>query len=99
MPGEEYNRIQLKSERAWSALEAAFKHQKEFSDKFLSDQSEGAMETVASKLIQWTREIAWPKTNSHDGVWISMAENAKECCDKTNDFMQDRLWPFTKILR
>lgn len=99
VPGEEYNRIQRGSERAWAALQAAFGHQKEFSEKFLSDRSDGALESVASKLIQWTRDIAWPKGKGREGLWISEAKNAKECCDKTNQFMQNRLWPFTKIIR
>ncbi|KAI7973126.1 hypothetical protein EIK77_004403 [Talaromyces pinophilus] len=97
--GEEYHRIQRESERAWLTLQAAFKQKKEFSEKFLSDESDGALETVASKLIQWTRDGPWPKTEGREGLWISTAENAKECCDKTNEFMQDRLRPFTKIIR
>lgn len=99
VPGKEYCRIQRESERAWSTLKAAFGHQKEFSERFLSDDSDGALETVASKLVQWTRDIAWPKTEGHEGMWISTAENAKECCEKTYDFMQDQLWPFTKMIR
>src|SRR4051812_10934906 len=59
--GKEYDRIQRGSEKAWAALQAAFRHQKDFSEKFLSDQSDRALETVASKLIEWTRNIALPK--------------------------------------
>ena len=97
--GEEYRRIQREARRAWSTLRAAFGHRKEFSEKFLSHELDGAFETAASKLIEWTRDIAWPKTEGNEGIWIATAENAKEYCDKTHKFMQDRLWPFTKIIR
>lgn len=98
---EEYRRVQRESDKAWSALNAAFGHQTGFTDRMVSDQSDGALESVIKKLIEWSKEIEWPQgeEGEDDGMWTSTAETAEECCEKTNEFMQDRLWPFTKIIR
>jgi hypothetical protein len=95
---KDYIRYQRESEQAWSALEAAFKHQKLFKKEFLSDVSEGALEKVTDQLIQWTQDLDWPE-GGNDGMWKSTADTAEECCGKTTIFMQDRFWPFTKIIR
>ena len=95
---EDYTRYQRESEQAWSALEAAFKHQRMFKTDFLSDMSEGALQRVTGQLIQWAQEIEWPE-GGNTGIWKSTVNTAEECCEKTSIFMQDRLWPFTKIIR
>ncbi|KAJ5195100.1 uncharacterized protein N7498_008538 [Penicillium cinerascens] len=83
---------------AWSALESAFGNEKEFNRKFLSDKSEGAFEKIAEQLIKWTKTIPWP-TDASDGKWVTYAETAEEFYTKTSLFMQNRIWPFTKIMR
>lgn len=95
---KDYARYQRESEQAWSALEAAFKHQKLFEKEWLSDMSEGALDKVTDQLIQWGQDIDWPE-GGNSGIWKSMADTAEECCEKTSIFMQDRFWPFTKIIR
>ena len=95
---KDYIRYQRESEQAWSALEAAFSHQKMFKQEFLSNMSEGALERVTDQLIQWTRDLDWPEDGTN-GMWKSTADTAEECCEKTSIFMQDRFWPFTKIIR
>lgn len=95
---EEYKRYRSESERAWSTLEAAFGHRREFKKELLKDDSEGAPDRIASLLLQWTEDLDWPEGGSK-GLWKSTAQTAEECCDKTAVFMRDRLWPFTKIIR
>jgi hypothetical protein len=95
---KDYQRYQRESEQAWSALEAAFKHQKLFKKEFLSDMAEGALEKVTDQLIQWTKDLDWPN-GENTGMWKSTASTAEECCEKTSIFLQDRFWPFTKIIR
>jgi len=95
---KDYLRCQKESAQAWSALQAAFKHQKLFKKEFLSDMSEGALEKVTDQLIQWTRDLDWPE-GGINGVWKSTANTADECCKKTSVFMEDMFWPFTKIVR
>jgi len=97
----DYAKYARESEQAWSALDAAFRHRREFNQAMLQDMSEGALEKVQDKLVEWTREITWPKGDegAPDGVWQSTAKTAEECCEKTSVFMQDRYWPFTKIIR
>ena len=100
IPEEEYQRYQRESELAWYTLEAAFKHRREFKQDLLRDMSDGAADKIIGKLISWTEDLEWPEGNgSTNGVWKSTAETAEECCEKTAAFMQDRLWPFTKIIR
>ncbi|KAF4493723.1 hypothetical protein FAGAP_10157 [Fusarium agapanthi] len=95
---QEYNRYIRESELAWSALSAAFKHKRQFTPKFAQDKSDGALERITNQLVDWTREIEWP-TSGDDGFWTSTAQTAEECVQKTKLFMQDKLWPFTKIIR
>lgn len=94
----EYARRQRESDQAWSALEAAFRHQRQFKREFLSDMSDGALDRVTEQLILWARDIEWPE-GSGSGRWTSTAKNADESSEKTKIFMRDRLWPFTKIIR
>jgi hypothetical protein len=83
---------------AWSTLESAFGSEKAFNRKFLSDKSEGAFEKIVDQLIKWTKTIRWP-TGASDGKWVTYAETAEDFYMKTRLFMQDRIWPFTKIMR
>jgi hypothetical protein len=97
---EEYARLQRESDLAWSTLEAAFKHRREFRPEFLKDQSADAGDKIVDQLIHWTHDLEWPHGDSGENfVWKSTAQTAEECCEKTSQFMQDRLWPFTKIIR
>ncbi|RYP02574.1 hypothetical protein DL764_005748 [Monosporascus ibericus] len=94
----DYARYTRESEQAWSALEAAFKHQSRFSKEMLRDMSEGALERIQYQLIAWTNDMEWPE-GGEAGCWRSTASNAEECREKTGLFMGDRYWPFTKIIR
>ncbi|RYO92978.1 hypothetical protein DL762_001340 [Monosporascus cannonballus] len=94
----DYARYTRESEQAWSALEAAFQHQSRFSKEMLRDMSEGALERIQDQLIAWTNDMEWPD-GGEAGCWKSTAGNAEECREKTGLFMQDRYWPFTKIIR
>ncbi|RYP26651.1 hypothetical protein DL767_007934 [Monosporascus sp. MG133] len=94
----DYARYTRESEQAWSALEAAFQHQSRFSKEMLRDMSEGALERIQDQLISWTNDMEWPD-GGEAGCWRSTASNAEECREKTGLFMQDRYWPFTKIIR
>lgn len=94
----DYARYQRESEQAWSALEAGFKHRKEFNEQLLSDMTEGGLEKATDQLVKWAHELEWPD-GADSGFWKATADTAEECCDMTSIFMQDRFWPFTKIIR
>ncbi len=94
----DYARYVRESEQAWSALEAAFKHRRQFGPEFLQDMSEGALERIGGQLIAWTRDMEWPG-GGDARLWRSTANTAEECSEKTSLFMRDRYWPFTKIIR
>lgn len=95
---EEFQKFQRESDVAWSALEAAFQHNRGFSEANLQDQSEGAEERLRTKLVEWSRGIEWP-AGSADGRWMGTASNAKECSSQINVFSSDKHWPFTKVIR
>lgn len=95
----EYVIMQRESEQAWSSLEAGFSHQSGFSkDILINEMSEAGLAIANSQLVQWAHELDWPD-NGENGKWTSTADTADECCEKTSVFMQDRFWPFTKIIR
>jgi hypothetical protein len=99
MGNNEHVRIQRESEQAWSALEAAFRHQKSFTKELLiSNMSEEGLANATNQLIQWAHDLQWPDGGS-SGVFKKTANTAEECCNETGKFMEDRYWPFTKIIR
>lgn len=95
---KDYSRYQRESEQAWSALEAGFRHQTGFNKQLLCDMTEGGLAKATGQLIQWAHELEWPD-GGNSGTWKATAATADECCEKTSVFMQDRFWPFTKIIR
>ncbi|KAH8688415.1 hypothetical protein BGZ61DRAFT_353751 [Ilyonectria robusta] len=97
-PEQDYARYMRESDQAWSALQSAFRHQRQFTKEFLRDMSEGALEKITNQVLQWVSDIEWP-SGGNDGFWVSTAQTAEECCNKTKVFMQDKYWPFTKIIR
>ncbi|KFY95308.1 hypothetical protein V500_02839 [Pseudogymnoascus sp. VKM F-4518 (FW-2643)] len=95
----EYAIVQRRSEQAWFSLEAGFNHQSGFSkDMLINDMSEAGLYIANSQLVQWAHELNWPE-GGENGKWTSTADTADECCNKTSVFMQDKFWPFTKIIR
>ncbi|TVY75935.1 hypothetical protein LSUE1_G004583, partial [Lachnellula suecica] len=95
---KDYARFQRESEQAWSALEAGFQHQKGFNKQLIGDMTDGGLEKATEKLIRWARDLDWPDGEA-SGLWKATADDAEECCEMTSVFMQDRFWPFTKIIR
>jgi hypothetical protein len=91
-------RYRRESDLAWSTLEAAFGHRQELKKEFLTDNAESAYDIITQQLSSWAEDLQWPD-ESQDGIWVSTAINAEECCEKTAFFMRDRIWPFTKIIR
>jgi hypothetical protein len=101
VPAEEYQKIQRESAIAQCALDAAFGDRPGYNQTVLRDMSDGASDQVIALLMQWTEEIEWPNDGdmSTKGFWRSTAQNAEEACQKTEAFMNDKLWPFTNIIR
>lgn len=95
---DEYKKCCEQSELAWSTLRAAFGDRREFRKELLRDSSDEAKERALALLLQWTQELDWPEGGS-DGMWRSTAQDAEECCEKTGQFMENRLWPFTRVVR
>ncbi|KAN0095627.1 hypothetical protein V8E51_016338 [Hyaloscypha variabilis] len=95
---KDYARYQRESEQAWSALEAGFKHQRGFNKQLVSDMTEGGLAKATDQLVKWAHELEWPD-GGNNGFWKATADTAEECCETTSIFMQDRFWPFTKIIR
>jgi hypothetical protein len=95
---EEQEKNERESDQAWSALEAAFGHKDSFSREFLSNMNEGASAKITKQLLKWSKEIEWPD-DGDSGFWEDTAEAIDECSEKTSIFMENRLWPFTKIIR
>ena len=94
---EEFRHREAESGIAWSALNAAFGHQRRLLE-LLNDKADGAHEKAIRTVLEWAKDIVWPESGQ-DGTWRSTAQSAEECCDHTDHFMSDKLWPFTKVIR
>ncbi len=86
------------SKEAWSALQAAFGHHELFGRSFLLDQTEGAFDRIISQLNQWTQLLQWPE-EAKDGRYSISVDDEEDCAENISLFMQDKFWPFTKIMR
>ncbi|KAF5868070.1 uncharacterized protein Bfra_007265 [Botrytis fragariae] len=98
LDSDEKERTERESAVAWSALEALFSQQEEFDVSFLSDKSKGSFERIKSKLLEWMQKIEFP-ADDESGLWTASAHTSDECQELTSVFMEDKLWPFTKIIR
>ncbi|TGO35356.1 hypothetical protein BHYA_0161g00190 [Botrytis hyacinthi] len=98
LDSDEQERIERESAVAWSALEVLFSQQEEFDVNFVSDKSKGAFERIKSQLLEWMQNIEFP-ADDESGLWTASAHTSDECQELTSVFMEDKLWPFTKIIR
>ena len=101
----DYNKLQKESQVAWSSLSAAFGHHKELKPlqerlkRHHLEVADTAQDGgVIAQLLEWKAEIPWP--DGHDnGRWECFVESAEECGEITSDFMEDKFWPFIKVIR
>ena len=94
---EDYKRYERESEVAQFSITSAFGDREEL-EALLDDHSDGSEERTVAQLAKWAAEFQWPEGGSGT-TWRSTAETDEECCEKTAQFMSDRLWPFTKVIR
>ncbi|KAF7894037.1 hypothetical protein EAF00_007551 [Botryotinia globosa] len=97
LDSDEQERVERESAVAWSALEVLFSQQEEFDINFVSDNSKGAFERIKSQLLEWMEKIEFP-ADDESGLWTASAHTSDECQELTSVFMEDKLWPFTKII-
>lgn len=95
---KDYARYERESEQAWSTLEAGFKHQRGFNKPLISDMTDEGLLKATELLVKWARQLDWP-TGGTSGFLKATADDAEKCCEITSVFMQNRFWPFTKIIR
>jgi hypothetical protein len=98
MTAEEYKQCETESQVAWDTLSAAFGDKQEFDADWLKDFSNGAFEDRLHCLRTWAGQMNWP-SGSEGGKWQAAADSMEECYELTDRFMQDHLWPFTRIMR
>jgi hypothetical protein len=94
----DFKKYESESDIAWSTLHTAFRHESELTPAFAQDMSDGADVRILNKLVEWAGRVKWPQ-GSVAGYWTTTALTVKECAKKTRPFMEDRFWPFTKIIR
>lgn len=96
---EEYAKAGRESAEAWSALEAAFGNRQQFNEQLLQTSNDDDARSIEAMIHGWSDEISWLGDGGAGGALVEEAETAEECCAKTAMFMEDRHWPFTKIIR
>ena len=94
-----YRQCEAESEIAQSSLTSAFGDQaKRELERLKNNQTDSIYDGILAKFLDLADEIQWP-AGGDNGTWRSEAEDADECNDKTSEFMLDKLWPFTKLIR
>ncbi|ERT01391.1 hypothetical protein HMPREF1624_02637 [Sporothrix schenckii ATCC 58251] len=95
---DEYKRLEATSNTAWSTLQTAFRHERDFSSSFALNMEDGSDERILEQLITWAGRIEWPR-GSDEGFWTTTALSVDECSVATRPFMEDKFWPFTNLIR
>lgn len=102
MPNEDYNRLEMESAQANAALATAFGHEPGFAglleDNDMSLNGNNTFTQILDTLVAWAARIEWP-AGSVDGMCTWAAADAKTCTEAMRRFTEDRIWPFTKIIR
>ena len=91
----DFRQIENESAIAWSTLNAAFGHHAELG-YLCGRETEATNEEIAAKLLTWTEELTWP---SDSGMFEAFADSPNGCRKMAEEFMQDRFWPFIKVVR
>lgn len=102
MPNDDYRRLEMESAQAKAALAAAFGHEPRFAelleDNDMSLNGNDTFTQILDTLVAWATRIEWP-AGSVDGMCTWPAADAKTCGEVMRRFTEDRIWPFTKIIR
>lgn len=101
--GDDYNACKRASEFALSTLETAFKHHEEFSasamQRICNEEDE---DKFVLQLMTWYKELEWPRRDNDDeatDIAIRRAATIADCNDITGKYMEDKIWPFIKVIR
>ncbi|KAH7323547.1 hypothetical protein BKA65DRAFT_70778 [Rhexocercosporidium sp. MPI-PUGE-AT-0058] len=95
---DEQARLEAQSKLAWDTLQAAFGPQRELTETYLQDPSDGAENRIQNKLKEWSSDLRWPD-ESHESGWLGSAETVDDCKNRTRKFLTGNLWPFIKVIR
>lgn len=101
-PYDDYCRLEMESAQAKAALATAFGHEPEFAELLddidMSLDGNDTFTQILDTLVAWAARIEWP-AGSVDGMCTWTAADAKTCREAMRRFTEDRIWPFTKIIR
>ena len=91
---DEYERFKAEHKVAKSALQAAFGHH-EGLWQVCDRRSESAITEIADELFRWSNDLGLPS----NGKWEMYSNSPTECRRQLRARMEDKLWPFTKVIR
>jgi hypothetical protein len=95
-------RMKEESNLAWSCLSSVFAavfEGEDVDDKYLLHDEEGAFENISTELLEQLENITWPEGEIYGSLWTASTNTTSECIKLTKKFMEDSIWPFTKIIR
>jgi hypothetical protein len=95
-------RVKVESNLAWSNLSSVFAtifEERGIKEDSLLNQNEGAFDKISARLLEWLEMVNWPEGETDGNLWTATANSASECIELTTKFMEDSIWPFTKIIR
>ena len=87
-----------KAQQASAIFQAAFGNFPEFSLSALEDFSETGFDAGIQKLHAFSQQLQWPE-GSESGRWRMHTNDPEELCVTLDQFNDDSLWPFVRIVR
>jgi len=94
---DEEEHLQVKAKLAWDTLVAAFGHH-EGCTEILFKNAGIPNEELTSMVLGWQNEIIWP-AGFHTSATLRTADNVSDCVARIGEFLEERLWPFIKVVR
>lgn len=96
---EEYKQSRDESETAKSSLSTAFGHIDKLEVVLQQAlESDDMAEDTVHQLLEWSKQLPWPPCDKK-GCYEATADTAEGCIIVTDQFAEEALWPFTKIIR
>ena len=64
----------------------------------LEDRSDEWHARLREELTKWSEDFEWPESESAS-LWTATAITSEECREAVGGWMEDKLWPFIKVVR
>jgi len=93
----EEEHLQVKAKLSWDTLIAVFAD-RDGCTEVLFKNAAIPTDEITRLVLGWKDEIAWP-AGFDTSATLRTADNVSDCVARIEEFLEERLWPFIKVVR